>query len=166
MNDNELFTQLKNLQRLEADTRYREQSKAAILATPQRRGFWGTVFTQLEVGASVAFAAALIIAILGGLSSWRVFAPFHAANLDTAGLKAEAQAIDAQIQFTNLTYSETTRPRYTQPSPQQSSSTSSPEMNISGETTAAPSSSSPAIQEATSSDEAVSVDEALELLSR
>lgn len=99
---------LKQLKTIEADRDYTEKSRRLILASPRPAnfGFWQIVLKHLAATVSLTLTGILIFLILGGFSAWKTFSPLRVSSLDQAGLKAEAQAIDIQIQLTNLDYNE------------------------------------------------------------
>lgn len=165
MNYDDLLTNLKKLQRLEPDARFTAQSRALVLSKTARKNAWGVILEHLELGASLALAGVLIVAILGGLSSWKLLAPFHASNLDTAGLKAEAQAVDAQIELTNLTYQSYAAPAAPATEKPQAFSHTSPAIKKPAEKPSAL--STPSSEENTSTIKTLlNVDDALLLLSK
>ena len=96
------------MQKIEADKRFKERSRVVIIGTQKRRSVWDVILKNVELGTSFALAGILIITIFGGFSAWRFLLPLKLSNLDTTGLKAEAQAVDIQIQLTNLNYDEIT----------------------------------------------------------
>jgi len=104
----DIFKALQNLKAIEPEKDFTIKSRGLILG--KKRGvvavFWGVILKNIELGASVALAGLLIFMILGGFSAWKFFSPLQMSNLDPSGLKAEAQAIDIQIQLTNLSYEE------------------------------------------------------------
>ena len=107
----EIFRQLKKLRMIEPDKQSTERLRALIIGTQKpigikRISIWNVILKNIELGASFALAGVLIITILGGFSAWRFLSPLKLSNLDTTGLKAEAQAVDIQIQLTNLNYDE------------------------------------------------------------
>lgn len=102
----DIIKQLKKLQKIEADSRFIKQSRGLLVGTQKTRNVWGIILRNLELGASFALAGILIITILGGFSAWKFLSPLKLSNLDTTDLKAEAQAVDIQIQLTNLDYGE------------------------------------------------------------
>lgn len=126
-----LFQQLKKLRRIEAHADVIKRSREFILtsrqsstheaavfvnapdATSRQISVWDIILKNFEFGASVALAGALILMIFGGFSAWKLFSPLQLRNLDASGIKAEAQALDIQIQLTKLSYdeiSDTARP--------------------------------------------------------
>ncbi len=105
MNLNELLKQFKYI---EADREYTRKSRSLILSAKHtaRVSLADIFLKNVQLAASVALAGLLIFMIVGGFSAWRMFSPLQIANLDPVGLKAEAQAIDIQIQLANLNYGE------------------------------------------------------------
>lgn len=96
---------------IEPDKQSTERLRALIVGTQKPAGtkrisIWNVILKNIELGASFALAGVLIITILGGFSAWRFLSPLKLSNLDTTGLKAEAQAVDIQIQLTDLNYDE------------------------------------------------------------
>ena len=62
---------------------------------------------SFQYGSSIVATTAVVLLLLGGFSVLRIFSPLSKlSSLDAAALQAEAQAIDMQIQLTNLSYSE------------------------------------------------------------
>lgn len=79
---------------------------AAGFTTSSRDRILGRKFRLQDVirqNASMAFAT-LSLALLFVFAGTQFFANFHVASVDPRGLRAEAQAIDIQIQLTNLNY--------------------------------------------------------------
>jgi len=107
----DLFKSLKNLKNIEADREFTKKSRSLLLNTKQRSasGFWGVVLNNIEVGASMALAGLLMFAILGGLNAWSFLSPVDITSLDPESLRAEAEAIDIQIELTNLSYEDSIR---------------------------------------------------------
>ncbi len=164
----DILKQLKKLQIIEANKRFTEQSRLLIMGAQKRRNVWDVILKNVELGASFALAGILIITILGGFSAWKLLSPFKLSNLDTTDLKAEAQAVDIQIQLTNLNYdeiagaAESTAPSAEPSIPKTSEKTYTGNTSLSQqpkETSSTIATSSP------SSDETLSIDEALEKLS-
>jgi len=102
----DLLGRLKNLKNIEPDEGYAERSRSLILNTERqiKLGVWDIVFRNLELGAALALVGVLMLLTIGGFSFWKGAAPLQISNLDPAGLKAEATAIDIQIQLMNLNY--------------------------------------------------------------
>jgi len=94
---------LKKLRKISTDPLYAERAKMRILNTPQpkRISVWRIIFESLEVGSAIVLAGAFLILILGGFSGLKVL---NVATLNPTTLKAEAEAIDAQISLANLNY--------------------------------------------------------------
>jgi len=67
------------------------------------RGFLANL---AKSGSAIALSAALLFLLVGSFSLWRIFVPQGTALIDPAGLRAEAQAIDIQIELSNLAYHE------------------------------------------------------------
>lgn len=109
MNDLEILKQLK---KIIPDPLYAERAKTRILsaAQPRRISAWKIIFESLEVGSAIVLAGAFLVLILGGFSGLR---GLNVANLNPTSLKAEAQAIDAQIDLANLNYQDFTRQKET-----------------------------------------------------
>ena len=97
---------LKKLKNIEPGKEFTETSRRLILnvAPKPELGFWNILVKNLELGASLALAGLLIFLIVGGFSAWRIFSPMQISNIDPTALRAEAQAIDIQIQLANLNY--------------------------------------------------------------
>lgn len=110
----DLFATLKTLRRIQPDPRYCARSRRAILraAPPRTRAtaIWRWFATNVESGASLALAGLCIFIIFAGFSIWKSFSPLGIAKLDLAALRAEAEAIDIQIQLAGLRYQESTLP--------------------------------------------------------
>lgn len=105
----DLINLLKKLKSIEPNGEFTRNSRRLILATRQGQrinAIMGLILKNLEMGASLALAGLLIFMIFGGFTAWKLFTPLEFSNLDPSGLKAEAQAIDIQIQLTNLNYNE------------------------------------------------------------
>ena len=110
----DLLKLLKELKKIEPDKDFTLKSRSFILnlnkLDPASRvgqdrpavSVWQILRSNIEFGASIALMVAMVYVMLGGLSSSKVGAPIQISNLDPAGLRAEAQAIDIQIQLTNL----------------------------------------------------------------
>jgi hypothetical protein len=149
---------LKQFKLIEADRDFVKKSRRLILISGHapRMGFLGVVFRTIELGASVALVSLAIFMILGGFSSSRVLSPLQISNLDPNSIKAEAHAIDMQIELSNLNYKEGAL------APKTSESTPSVPQNSAGKTSE-PSQVSPAATSSTP--QPVGVDEALDKLS-
>ncbi|TSC60592.1 MAG: hypothetical protein LiPW15_470 [Parcubacteria group bacterium LiPW_15] len=99
---------LKKLKEIAPERYYAERSRAQILATeqPRRLSPWKIFAESMEAGSAMVLAGALLILILGGFSGINVL---NIASLNPTSLKAEADAIDMQIQLTDLSYQNFTR---------------------------------------------------------
>lgn len=107
----DLIDTIKKLKNIEADKGFTRTSRSLILNTRRETklnfNFWSLLLRSIELGASLALAGLLIFMTLGGFSAWRFLSPLQiTANLDPVSLRAEAQAIDIQIQLANLNYNE------------------------------------------------------------
>lgn len=105
----DIFSEFK---RIEPDPQYSEKSKRVVLAAAQtpvavrERGIM-IFFRALETGVALVLAGFFIVLATGGFSG-TTLDPVQYAVIDPNGLKAEAQAIDIQIQLANLDYAEVT----------------------------------------------------------
>lgn len=107
-----LFELLKQFKAIEPDSTYTAISKRALLAqqpmaaTPVTvRSYFGaqrTFLRIIETGAAVALTGFFVLLLTGALSGSKIV-PQYAA-VDTGALRAEAEAIDIQIQLANLNY--------------------------------------------------------------
>ncbi|OGY99012.1 MAG: hypothetical protein A2945_04180 [Candidatus Liptonbacteria bacterium RIFCSPLOWO2_01_FULL_52_25] len=102
----DLIKILKQFKQIEPSPDFAKRSRGIILNSRHslRASMWSLFIRNLEFGASMALAGFLIVMMVGGFSAWNTFSPFPISNLDPAGLKAEAEAIDIQIQLTYLNY--------------------------------------------------------------
>ena len=110
----ELLEILKQLKMVRPDSSFTEKSRRALLAsTPfatadssmmafKTRRF---VFRLIETGVALSLAGLFIVLITGGFSGSTI-SPVRFAAIDPQTLRAEAQAIDAQIELASLNYSE------------------------------------------------------------
>jgi hypothetical protein len=148
----ELLELLKQFKNIEPDAGFTKRSRNLILRERgDQSGIFSAFKNTLEVGASLALAGLMVFVILGGLASVRFFQPFEIAALDPANIRAEADAIDIQIQLANLDYEESASP-----SPERGSTVSFTPGNAGKQTEPAPGDEEPA---------PLSIDEALKLLS-
>ena len=97
---------LKEIRNIEPDKNFSENSRRVVLAqlpagplSPRR-----ILARSIAVASSVALAGALIFIIAGGLSATKLAPKFS--SIDPAALRAEAQAIDTQINLLNVDYAE------------------------------------------------------------
>lgn len=104
-----LFELLKQLKAIQPDPTFSDNSKRVIFATmpaESRRSIWSahrTLLRIIETGVAVALTGFFILLLTGALSGSRL-APVEYSAIDPQNLRAEAQAIDIQIQLTNLNY--------------------------------------------------------------
>lgn len=103
---------LKNLKSIQPDAEYARRSRHHILSSraeiPRRLSFRQIILQTIQTGPVLALAVVLILLIAGGASTSRYFSPLRLTSLDPTSLRAEADAIDIQIQLTNIAYSEPT----------------------------------------------------------
>lgn len=107
-----LFDLLKQFKNIEPDAEFSQRARTEILLSPQvgRRTFAG-VFTFLhmvETGTAVAVVGFFIFILTASFAPTSGVAPIQYAVIDPAGLHAEAQAIDMQIQLANVEYPQVT----------------------------------------------------------
>lgn len=163
---------LKQFKNIEPDAAYSATSKRAILATEPgampSMPRWSTrriVFTIIETGAAVALTGFFIFLVVNGLNGTGL-APVQYAAINPQSLKAEAQAIDMQIEIANLNYTESaaesTAPIPSSPSGMAAKATA----GLSNATTTATSSVSNASGSAsgTTTSTSVTIDQALQSL--
>ncbi len=115
METNELLKKLKNIN---PDSDYSRKSRMIVLSAEgnssptlpfsfygeQRRTIKQITVGVLRSGWAMALTAAFILLAIGSFSVLKFLSPATTAVVDITGLKAEAQAIDAQIEFTNVVY--------------------------------------------------------------
>ncbi|SRR5258708_39879769 len=120
-----LLENLKNLKHIEPSRDFKEKSRALILNTlpAQKIGIFDIILKKVEIAASVGLAGVLIFLIFGGFSAWKFMGPLNVSGLDPTGLKAEADAVDMQIELTNLNYN---APNAAAPVAESTPSTSAP----------------------------------------
>lgn len=97
------FHRLKQLNKIAPDPEYALQTRVRILAAPQKMQvpIWSTFVVSLRSGSIVAIAALALVVIGGGASLMKYL---ESSALSSPTLKAEAQAIDMQIELTNVDY--------------------------------------------------------------
>jgi len=110
----ELIELLKKLRAIKADSGYTKESRAFILNSGKHENA-NLMFFAKEIisgvfrsGWSIALTAVLLLLTIGSFSVLKVLYPITTAVVDVTGLKAEAQAIDAQIELTNVEYASAT----------------------------------------------------------
>ena len=103
---------LKQLKNIKADPAYVKHSRARLFNS--NRSYyepefvtlptspWRMMLRAMESGFAIVLTGALLLLVAGGFSGLRK--PVGLAGLDPAGLKAEAEAVDIQIQLSDLDY--------------------------------------------------------------
>jgi hypothetical protein len=109
----ELEKILKQFKNIEADHDYVHRSRGIVLSSklgiPKKRSvLFNIIFEGFELGSAIALTGILIVLTVGGFSIWRFISPGEISGLDIAGIRAEAQAVDIQIQLANLSYNDLT----------------------------------------------------------
>ena len=152
---------------IEPDKDYTKKSRLLILhhAKENKFGFWHLFFKNIELGTTVALTGLLIFLILGGFSAWRVTSPLQVSNLDPTALKAEAQAIDIQIELANLNYNNSGIVAKSAESTPIAMPENNPKIQPSVEVTKEEAIKLPTATDNTSTTDTVSIDEALQKLS-
>lgn len=106
----ELIELLKKLRFLKADSKYTKESRTFILSInkSEKAGFSSAIKEVISgvfrSGWSMALTAALLLLAISSFSILKLIYPATTAVVDITGLRAEAQAIDAQIELTSVTY--------------------------------------------------------------
>lgn len=97
------FHHLKQLNKITPDPEYALKTRARILITPQKVHVlvWSTFVNSLRSGSVVTIALLVLVVIGGGASLMKYL---ESSALSSPTLKAEAQAIDMQIELTNVNY--------------------------------------------------------------
>lgn len=100
---------LKMLRAIEPDHEYLKNSRRFIVGTPKQRmspslTLWQILAQSFQVGGTIVLAGLLLIMMFGGFSMGKFLTPFRISSLNPEGLRAEADAIDIQIQLTDLDY--------------------------------------------------------------
>lgn len=105
-----LFETLKQLKNIQPDQAFSENSRRDILTVAPKEVFSPRLIFARFVGVagSLALAGALIFIIAGGLSATDLAPKFS--SIDPSALRAEAQAIDMQINLLNINYAESSLP--------------------------------------------------------
>lgn len=109
----ELFNTLKQFKKIKPDATHSAISKRAILAqTPiEPRRVWGlrrSLAAIFETGFAVALTVFFILIIIGKFPGQSSVSPVQLSVINPTTLKAEAQAVDIQIQLAQIAYTETT----------------------------------------------------------
>ncbi len=159
----DLFASLKQLKKITPDPAFTATSKRALLAlepaAPAARGILrvrATILKIVETGVAVALTGFFVLLLTGAFSGTGLAPQYAAVNPDA--LRAEARAIDIQIQLANLNYAATS-PQSTLPALQLATTTKGGTTTISITVTPA----GPATSTATTT---VTIDQALQGLAQ
>ncbi|MBI4085382.1 MAG: hypothetical protein HY432_02685 [Candidatus Liptonbacteria bacterium] len=99
---------LKKFKNLEPDPDYTKRSRNLILSNGRWAGFPVSMkeitMGIFKSGWSIALTAAMLLLAVGSFSALKIFSPVRNSVVDITGLKAEAEAIDAQIELGNVVY--------------------------------------------------------------
>ena len=96
---------LHKLKRIEPRAEHRERLRADLMSRmplPRRLTWRDVVFGAFQSGSAIALTVVVILLLVGGFSVAKYVQ--RVAGLDPQGLRAEAQAIDMQLQLTGLDY--------------------------------------------------------------
>lgn len=101
-----LFETLRELKKIEPDPIFSENSRRVVLAhTPTEPLLPRRIFARLFAATgALVLAGILIFIIAGGLSTTKLAPQFS--SIDPTALRAEAQAVDTQINLLNINYVE------------------------------------------------------------
>lgn len=101
---------LKQFKNISPDPAYQEKSKRAILATIPHEPIsaWRIITRIFETGIAVGLAVFFILVITGQFSNTPYVSPVQFSVINPETLRAEAQAVDIQIQLAQVAYEETT----------------------------------------------------------
>ncbi len=170
----ELFEILKQFKKITPDAARQEISKRAILAQipNEHRPAWGirqTLAAIFETGIAVALTVFFILIIIGKFPGQSSVAPIQLSVINPMTLKAEAQAVNIQIQLARIAYTETTSTAESTPQTTAAIAAKQPAL-AAAMSAAASSSASTATASASSSGTAasttISIDQALRELSQ
>jgi len=144
----DLFKTLQQFKNIEPDKGFTRRSRNLILnrGNTFSANISRVLFGSLETGAAVALVGLLMLIILGGASHIKILEPLQITAIDPSSIRAEAEAIDIQIQLTGLNYEESAVSESTLPSAEPRSSAAA----------------APVAEE--NEKEALSIDEALKIL--
>jgi hypothetical protein len=168
----ELFETLKQFKKITPDATRSTIAKRAILAqTPiEPRTAWGirrSLAAIFETGFAVALTVFFILIIVGKFPGQSSVAPVQFSVINPSTLKAEAQAVDIQIQLAQIAYTETTSTD--ESTPQTTAAIAAKQPSLAAAAVSAASSSATAANTsstAAASSTTVSVDQALQELSQ
>jgi len=164
---------LKKFKTISPDPAYSEKSKRAILATvPKERWTFGRGLAHiLEAGIAVSLVSFFIFVITGQFVNTPYVAPVQFSVINPQALKAEAQAVDIQIQLADVAYqASTSTVNETTPQAAVGTSTSiqhgfAAALKAMGEPSATSSAGAGTQSASATSSATISVDEALKALS-
>lgn len=106
----ELIELLKKLKNIKPDSDYSRKSRMVVLSCKENRlpifsfSLKEIASGVLHSGWAMALTAIFLFLTIGSFSVLKILSPATTAVVDLTGLKAEAQAIDAQIELTNVVY--------------------------------------------------------------
>jgi hypothetical protein len=106
-----LIDQLKNIRTIQPDPAYTARSRRLLIGAPAEESSLNfrpsrMLWHGIQSGSALALASILILVIAESFSFWKFASPLPVSSLDPAALRAEAQAIDIQIQLTGIAYPE------------------------------------------------------------
>ncbi|MFH0890815.1 MAG: hypothetical protein V1856_02170 [Candidatus Liptonbacteria bacterium] len=102
---------LKKFRQINPDADYTRRSRSLIVETPfvvspPLTSPWRAFVQSLQFGSAMVLVGATLILIVGGFSSWKFLSPFRTASLDIGALRAEAEAVNMQVELTDINYRE------------------------------------------------------------
>lgn len=155
-----LHDALRQLKKITPDEGYSRRSLMRIVGMPveprPRLASWSFFMHHLQIGSAIALTSLLLIVGFGGFSAWKLLSPFHIASLDVVNLEAEAEAInDIQVRLLGVTYVE----------PPQHITSTTPRAAVTGSKTGWGEGSATVGSASTGTEESVSIDETLDILS-
>ena len=124
----DILKQLQQFKSIQADPAYTQASRRAILnadSVPTPLTPFRFLLHLVERGPAIVLTAIFLFLIIGGVSAWKIISPFD--GLDPGSLRAEAEAIDVQIQLTDISYQEPLRNAETTPQTAETPAQGSPE---------------------------------------
>jgi hypothetical protein len=105
----ELIELLQKLKTIKPAPHYSRLSRERILnLSGEKKGLfsaaWQLILRSLQFGSALALATILIMLVVGGFAVWKSVSHVELGSLNPSSLRAEAEAIDVQIQLTNIVY--------------------------------------------------------------
>ncbi len=101
---------LKQLKRITPDPSFSARSRIELLAQMPMRivrpSIWQLFGESMASAGALALVGMLLLVAVGGFSAWNFLTPLRITSLDPAGLTAEAEAIDIQIQLAGVGYAD------------------------------------------------------------